>query len=272
MTQSNFRPVLLCGMAAVQGCFKTRPKAIKRLWHLPELAKPLTEVCKWMAQEKLSYSASDDRELSRVLGHAVHHGVVAATERPPLSIPKPSDYEEWQALGEPLLFLDDVADPLQVGTVARIAAATGIKRLLLSGASTEAVFHERAWSTAKGALDQLRTYDAGQLPSLLRALRERFCVVGFTRPGGRRVDDIKPIRVPGKPLAIIIGDTETGVANDVVGKCEHLLHIPGIGGSTLLNAGDTAAFGLTWLLRKERKPEGEGFLARKKAKKAEKAK
>ena len=79
------------------------------------------------------------------------------------------------------------------------------------------------------------------------------------------MDELKPIKVPGKPLAIVLGDTATGVSTDIVGKCEHLLHIPGIEGSTWLNAADTAAFGLPWLLRKERKKSGAGFLTQKRA-------
>ncbi len=265
MNDSRFMPVTLCGLRAALTCFEMRPGAIKRLWHAPERAKDLADVCRFMAREKLSYAASDARELARIAGHENHGGVVLATERPTPAIPKPADYDTWRAGNEALLFLDDIDDPLQIGSIARSAAASGVKRLLLSGTSVDAVFAERAWSTANGALDLLNIYNAGPLPNLLRALGEKFCVVGFTRPGGRRVDDLKPIRVPGKPLAIVLGDTATGVAGDVVGKCEHLLHIPGAGGSTLLNAGDVASFGLPWLLRKERRPEGEGFLARKKA-------
>lgn len=265
MAESSFRPVLLCGESAVKTCFEQRPKAIKRLWLAEEWHKPFSDLCQWMAREKLSYSTSNERELDRIAGHSAHGGIIAATERPPLALPKPADYADWQAANTPLLFLENIADPLQIGAIARVAAASGISHLLLSGSSTEAIYAERAWSTAAGALDMLKICDAGPLPPLLRQLQSQFCIVGFTRPGGRRVDQLKPIRAPGRPPAIVLGDTATGVSSEVVGKCEHLLHIPGVGGSTWLNAADTAAFGLPWLLRKERNNEGEGFLAQKRA-------
>ncbi|MDR2844939.1 MAG: hypothetical protein LBV28_02470, partial [Puniceicoccales bacterium] len=267
MTESRFRPVLLCGLPAVLACFEKRPSALKRLWLSRNLNKPLGEVCKWMAQEHRAYSDADERELAYVAGHGAHGGVVAATERPLPGVPKPSDYADWQAASVPLLFLENIADPLQIGAIARVAVGMGLTRLILSGTSVEAAYHERAWSTSGGALDSLTLHDAGEvLTGVLRALRERFCIVGFTRPGGRRVDEIKPIRAPGRPLAIVLGDGETGISSGVAGKCEYLLHIPGAGGSTLLNGADAAAFGLPWLLRKDHKSKGVGFLARKRGK------
>jgi TrmH RNA methyltransferase len=259
--------VLLCGLPAVLGCFQKRPAALRRLWLAPELEKPLAEVCRWFAREKRPYVRADARELARAAGHAAHGGVVAVTERPPPATPRVSDYEAWRAEGKPLLFLEDIGDPLQIGAIARVAAAMGVPRLLLGGASVAAAYNERAWSVAAGALDLLTLHDAGAPAGVLRALHGRFCVVGFTRPGGRRVDELKPIRVPGRPLAVVIGDTETGISANVAGKCEHLLHIPGAEGSALLNAGDTAAFGLPWLLRRER-VAATGFLAKKRERRA----
>jgi TrmH RNA methyltransferase len=253
----------------VLACFHKRPAALKRLWFSPDLAGALDEVCEWMVNERLPFLRTDERDLTHTVGHRFHGGVAAITERPPPGVPKPSDYSEWQAAGTPLLILDGIGDPLQIGTIARIATATGITHLLLSGADTlDAAFGERAWSTANGALDLLTLHDAGEaLPVLLRTLRDRFCIAGFTRPGGRRAEDIKPLRAPGRPPVIVLGGTPGGIAPDIASKCEHLLHIPGVNGSTFLTAADTAAYGLPWLLRKDRTP-GAGFLARKKEKKS----
>lgn len=267
--ESRFRPVHICGLATVQSCFQHRPAALKKLWFAPSHSTALDEICDALARERHPFAQATHSTLSRLAGHTAHGGVVALTERPLPAIPKPSDFDRWRAEGEPLVFLDDVADPLQVGAIARVAAACGVKRLLLSARGMDALFEERAWSVANGALDALTCHDAGTLPVTLRSLSDRFCIAGFVRPGGRRADDIKPIKVPGRPLAIVFGDAPGGLGTDIAGKCEFLLHIPGAGGSTLLNAGDTAAFGLPWLLRKERTTP-TGFLARKRARHATK--
>lgn len=243
------------------GCFRERPNALKKLLFTSENARALAEICQWLADEHRPFIESAPDELERAAGHPAHGGVVALTERPPPAFPKPSDFDAWRAAGIALLFAEDIADPIQIGGIARVAAAMGVKRLLLGGVSAMAVFSSRAWSAAAGALDLLTLHDAGDTGLLLRTIREKFCVVGFTRPGGRRIDGIKPVRVPGRPLAIVIGNTETGISAGVAGKCEHLFHIPGAEGSTLLNANDTAAFGLPWLLGRERKTGG--FLAKK---------
>jgi TrmH RNA methyltransferase len=252
----------------VLACYEKRPNALKRLYFAPELIGELGDLCHWMATEKRSYNRCTPNELARAAGHKFHDGVAAYTERPLPGTPKPSDYETWSTTGEPILFIEDVADPLQIGAIARTAVANGLKRLIFSGAKTiEAAYRGRAWTTAAGALDNLVLHDAAlPLPILLRDLHTRFCITGFTRPGGRRVDDLKPIRAPGRPLAIVIGGAATGITAVTGGKCEHLLHIPGAGGSALYNAADTAAYGLPWLLRRERHPApGQGFLAKKRA-------
>ena len=266
MSVPRYRAVNVCGLSAVLACFRKRTRAIRQLWFSPEFSRPLDELCQWMAGERLPFVRADRRELARVTQHEAHGGVVAFTMRPEPALVKHADYGEWQAEGASLVVLDDVADPLQIGAIARVSVAMGVRRLLLGGRSVEAAYNERAWSTAYGALDELALNDAGELPPLLRSLGRHFCIVGFTRPGGRRVDELKPIRVPGRPLAIVLGDSLGGVGSSVVGKCEHLLHIPGVAGSSLFNAADTAAFGLPWLLRKERKPAG--FLARKREREA----
>ncbi|MDR2512745.1 MAG: hypothetical protein LBD01_02975 [Puniceicoccales bacterium] len=266
MSVPRLRAVNVCGLPAVLACFRKRARAIKQLWFSPELSKPLDALCEWMAGERLPFARVDGRELARVARHDMHGGVVAFTTRPEPALVKYADPSEWQAAGTPLVVLDDVGDPLQIGSIARVSVAMGVRRLLLAGRAVEAAYNERAWSTACGALDELALNDAGELPPLLRGLGGHFCIVGFTRPGGRRVDDLKPIRVPGRPLVVVIGDSPGGVGGNVVGKCEHLLHIPGVAGSSLFNAADTVAFGLPWLLRKERKPAG--FLAKKRAREA----
>jgi TrmH RNA methyltransferase len=259
----NFRPVPLCGLPAVLGCFERRPAAIKKLLFGEEHFGALAAVRSWLAERRLPFVHATDTELARAAGNSAHGGVVALTERPLPAFPRPSDFDTWRTAGEHLVLLEDVADPLQIGAVARVAAAFGIKRLLLGGRSAEAVFFGRAWSAAAGALDMLTLHDAGETPVLLRSLRDKFCIVGFTRPGGRRAQDVKPMRAPGRPLLIAFGDTETGVTPETGGKCEHLVHIPGANGSTLLNAGDAAAYGLPWLLTRERKTAG--FLTAKRA-------
>ncbi|MDR1817140.1 MAG: hypothetical protein LBR07_02970 [Puniceicoccales bacterium] len=265
---ANLHAVTVCGLSAVLACFQKRPAALRRLWVEQRLARQLGDLLHFLAEKKLPYSIGTPEDVARAAGTRAHGGIAAATARPHPSKPKPSDFDAWRDAGCALLFADDVGDAPQIAAIARAAVAMGLRHLFLGGASLEAAFEERAWSDAAGALEELVLHDAGETALTLRALRERFCVVGFTRPGGRRVEDLKPIRVPGRPPAIVLGSAATGITPEVAGKCEHLLHIPGAGGNHWLNAGDTAAYGLPWLLRKERAAAGAGFLAAKRARRA----
>lgn len=267
----NFRPVPLCGLEAVLACFERRPAALKHLLFTHQHFNPLERVRLWMQERGIPVSAASAEALDKAAGHGFHDGIVALTERPVPGTPLLSDYETWSREGEPLLFVENSQDPANLGAIARAAAATGIKHLFLAGDTTlNSYFRGRAWSAAAGALDMLTVHFAGNdLRHLLSDLRPWFCVVGFTRPGGRRVDELKPICAPGRPLAIIIGGESSGISPQIGGKCEHLLHIPGAGGSALYTAGDTAAYGLPWLLlrRENKRKIDNGFRAKKRASK-----
>lgn len=272
MSENNFREVLLYGEAAVRAAFTTRPQAIRRAWFDGERVKDYADICKWLAAEKRSYSTGTDADLRAIIGHSRHDGVVALTERPPFGAPKLSDIDEWRAAGEPLVFVTKTPDARQIATIARVAVAMGVKRLLLDDESFESAHASWAWSESDGAMEHLRLYRVTGAGGFLKLVADKLHIIGAVREGGRNPDYETPVRIPGRSPLLLVGGGPDGIDKDLIARCGHLVHIPLRGNAPIgLNAADTVAHFLPWLTAKAKKNPGEGFRTRQKEAKAAKA-
>ena len=272
MSENTFREVLLYGADAVNAAFAVRPQAIRRAWFDAEHAKDYAELSKWMAAEKRSYSVGTDADLRSIIGHSRHDGVVALTERPPIGSPKLSDINEWREAGEPVVYVTKTPDAHQLGAIARIAAAMGVKRLLLDEVSAEAAFASSAWSESRGAMEHLRLYRVTGPAGFLKLIDDKYHIIGAVREGGRNPDYSTPVRVPGRSPLLLVGGGPNVIDPDLISRCAHLVHVPSRGAApVVLNTADTVAHFLPWLTAKAKKPSGEGFRTRQNEAKAAKA-
>lgn len=272
MSENTFREVLLYGADAVKAVFAIRPQAIRRAWLDEETAKEYADITKWMAAEKRSYSVGDDAALRSIIGHSRHDGIIVQTERPPIGSPKISDVAEWRDANEPVVYVTKTPDAHQLGAIARVTAAMGIKRLLLDDVSAESAFASSAWSEARGAMEHLRLYRVTGPGGWLKLIEDKYHIIGVVREGGRNPDYSTPIRVPGRPPLLLVGGGPNGIDPDLISRCAYLLHMPTRGNApAVLNTADAVAHFLPWLTAKVKKEPGEGFRTRQKAAKEAKA-
>lgn len=272
MSENTFREVLLYGADAVRACFTLRPQAIRRAWFDAERVKDYSDLCKWMAAEKRSYSTGTAADLRAIVGHSRHEGVVALTDRPPIGAPKLSDVAEWREAGEPVVYVTKTADAQQMAAIARVSAAMGVKRLLLDEESAEAAFASSAWSESDGAMEHLKLHRVTGPGGFLKLIEDKYHILGVVREGGRNPDYTTPVRVPGRAPLLLVGGGPGGIAPDLIARCAHLLHVPSRGAAPVaLNTADCVAHFLPWLTAKAKKDPGEGFRTRQKEAKAAKA-
>lgn len=273
MSENTFKEVLLYGADAVNSVFAIRPQAIRRAWFDEERVKDFTEICKWLAAEKRSYSTGTDADLRGIIGHSRHDGVVVMTERPPIGAPKLSDISAWREANEPVVYVTKTADAHQIASIARIAASMGVKRLLLDDVSADAAFASSAWSESRGAMEHLRLYRVTGPGGFLKLIEDKYHIIGVVREGGRNPDYTTPVRVPGRSPLLLVGGGPGGIDPDLIARCAYLLHVPSRGATpvSLLNTADCVAHFLPWLTAKTKKTPGEGFRTRMKEAKAAKA-
>jgi TrmH RNA methyltransferase len=243
----QMRPVTLCGFKAVAAAFARRPKCVQRLFFDAQTAPKTGEFCKWLAQERRVYRQVPPEELEKIAGTIHHGGIVAVTERPVLRAPKFGELAEWQRLGEPLLILDRIGNPHNLGAIARTAAFFGIPRMLIAKHPLQATPNDAAYRVAEGGLEHVQVFEVMDLLQIVKQLPKHFLVVGTSVHRGKNLDTAKPPRAPGRPVALILGNEETGLDPKLEGQCELLVRIPGSGLVESLNVSAASAILLHWV-------------------------
>jgi TrmH RNA methyltransferase len=224
----------------VQALFARDPARVERLFFEERLADALAGARRVMAQTRKPYREVASEELARVAGTVRHGGVVAVARPRPLLPFDPKLAADWARENRPLLILDGIGNPHNLGAVLRSAAYFGVARVLLAERPEQAVPSASSYRTAEGALEYLRLYRA-PLPEALGALRGGgFRVVG-TAPG--RAIPLAEFRKAGsrngRPVALVLGNEERGVDPATLALCDVVAMIPGvtIPGATPLGGG-----------------------------------
>ena len=84
--------------------------------------------CAALARARKPYREVDAAELARVAGTLLHGGVAAIARPQPLAAFDPAAWPDWARDGKPLLVLDGIGNPHNLGAIARTAAFFGIER------------------------------------------------------------------------------------------------------------------------------------------------
>lgn len=241
------RPVTLCGFKAVYAAFIRRPKCIQRLFFDSVTAPKTGEMCQWLAQERRIYRQVPPEELERIAGTIHHGGIVAVTERPQIRAPRFGEFTEWQKAGEPILVLDRIGNPHNLGAIARTAAFFGIPRMIIARHPQQAQPTDAAYRVAEGGLEHVQIFEVASLVQIVKQLRDHFLVVGTSIHTGKNLDSARPPRAPGRPVALLLGNEETGLDPKLQGICELLVRIPGTGEVESLNVSAASAILLHWI-------------------------
>jgi len=230
------RLLRICGLNAVRVLLASDPQRVERLFFAPELAGALATERAAVAAARRPYREADSGELARIAGTEHHGGVVAIARPRPLMPFEPAEAARWAGDGLPLLILDGVGNPHNVGAIARSAAYFGLTRLVFAERPDQALPSDASYRVAEGGLDALALYRA-KLPAALAALKPAYRVVG-TVPGRGEAVARQPA---GKPVALVLGNEETGLDRKTLAACDAVATIPGSGRVQSLNVSAAAA-------------------------------
>jgi TrmH RNA methyltransferase len=238
----------ICGLAAVRALFDCDPGRVERLFFEPPLKSVLDGFCLALARARRPYREVDRAELARVAGTVLHGGVVAIARPCPLVDLDSAAVQTWAQDGKPLLILDGIGNPHNLGAIARSAAFFGLTRIVLADRPDQALPSDAAYRVAEGGLEYVALYGAS-FPTALRALRHAYHIVGTSLEKG-----VPPIeRAADRPVALILGNEETGLDRAMLDTCDEVVTIPGGGHVQSLNVANAAAI-LIYLLT--RSPSG----------------
>lgn len=182
-------------------------------------------------------------EIDRLLPEgAVHQGVAARVD--PLDPPL---LEAIMATGAPLLILDQVSDPHNIGAILRTAAAFGVGAVLLPRDHTPGESAVMA-KTASGALDIVPLITIGNLAATLKDIKQG----GYWTAGldGQAEQPLHEAKLTGK-TALILGAEGKGMRRLTAELCDFLVNLPMDGRMESLNVSNAAAIALYELFRQQ---------------------
>jgi RNA methyltransferase, TrmH family len=232
----------ICGVAAVRALFARAPERVERLLFEPRLAAALTDCCAALGAARKPYREADAAALARIGRTMLHGGVVAIARPQPLAAFEAEAPAVWARDGKPILVLDGVGNPHNLGAIARSAAFFGLDRIVLADRPEQALPSDASYRIAEGGLEHLSLYRA-RLPAALSVLRRAYHIVGAAPDGRRRPPELCRER----PAALVLGNEEAGLGRATLAACDAIATIPGCGRLQSLNVAAATAI-LIYLL------------------------
>ncbi|MCR6632109.1 MAG: RNA methyltransferase [Magnetospirillum sp.] len=229
----------VAGLPAVQALFAHDPGRVLRLF-FDDRTRPQTgEFCKLLAAGRKPYRLVTTDELTKIAGSPLHGGIVAVAHPKPVPAFDAEQAKTWAKRGQPLVILDGVGNPHNLGAIARTMAFFGLERLLVSDHPGQALPSEAAFRVAEGGLEWVEVVRVRNLALELKRLRPFYRVVG-TALGAHR--PLAQVMTKGdRPLAIVLGNEEEGLPPATLAACEEVATLPGSGRVQSLNVSVTAA-------------------------------
>lgn len=234
-------PYVACGPHAVAAFLRARPSQVRELLVARDLPPELVDLVR---AARLSPVETPPGELDRRSGGVVHQGILACGE-PPLAW---SEDELFRRRPSPLLVVDGVTDPRNVGAMFRTAEAAGTAAVALARDHAPSLTPALV-KAAAGAVEYLPHARVTNVARLLGLLREEgYWVIGLDAEAP--VSIWEPNAIPGFPVALVVGAEDRGLRSLVRKTCHGLVSIPMAGETASLNVSAASAVALFEVARR----------------------
>ena len=238
----------VCGLNAVIALAEYHPEQINRFFLREDRLKSFAKTCKELAERKRPYKICEDEELERISKSTHHQGVVAMIHLPIVEPLSREDLEEWSSEGRAGLVLCSVGNDHNLGAIVRSAAFFDVKYIIISENDTEARLTTSAYRVAGGGMEHVTVRSVRDSSAFLRDASRFLLTAGTDTRARQKIGDLPYLvgerqKKTGKGqsgIAIVFGNEETGLPDEVKAACSVLLRIPGTGLMDSLNVAQTA--------------------------------
>ena len=236
----------VCGLNAALAVGQYHPLTINRLFIREDRLKLFTGVCKQLAERKRPYKICEDEELERICKSIHHQGVVVMIEEPVIEPLSREDLDLWASERRTGVILHSVGNDHNLGAVARAAVFFDANYIVLNEKETEARLTTSACRVAEGAFEHLTVRKVSNTAAFLKDASRRLLIIGTDTRARKRIGDlngiVKDTKISPRPgIALVLGNEETGLPQNVKDSCSCLLRIPSTGNIDSLNVSQAAA-------------------------------
>ncbi len=140
----------------------------------------------------------------------------------------------------PIIFLDQITDPQNIGSILRASAVFGARAVVVTENHSPALTPAIA-KAASGVLESIPLIRVINLVHSINLLKKRgFWIMGLAEESNKMINEIK---LSGK-FVFIIGNEGEGMRRLTRDSCDFLVKLPVFGGFTTLNAAQAATVSL----------------------------
>lgn len=222
--------VILCGLHSCQETLKLNSVDILHVYLIAGKKYP-----EWVQQidQKLVNYVSKDFITRLVQNNEIAHQGIAIE-----ALNKPVDLShKLQLINGPVVILDNVTDPHNVGAIIRSAAVFGIKGVIIHSRSACGV-SSTVTKTASGGLNYVRVYPVNNLASTIKELKKYgFWVVSLSECGNKYLHEVD---LHGK-ICLIVGAESTGIRRLQLESSDFIAKLPTTSYFSTLNVSNAAA-------------------------------
>lgn len=243
-------PILIFGVHAAESALRNPARVIRQVFVTENGENRLKDaVAARNGDGGLKLNEVTPRDLDRRLGaDTVHQGILLECD--PLPEPSLEELADLPDASGPLLVLDQVTDPHNVGAILRSAAVFGAQGLMMTRRHSPPLGGVLAKS-ASGALEHVPII---LVPNLARALDElgslAYFRVGLDGTGQKTIEEA-PL---GGRVALVLGAEGRGLRQLTREHCDVLARISGSGPLASLNVSNAAAVTLHLAAMRRRNP------------------
>lgn len=240
------RPRWIYGVNAVARRLAVRPSSVQAVQLLKGTSPRRAQLADAARRSGIAVHDADAEGLRRLTGSDAHQGVAALAE--------PYAYADLHRVlavsAGPVLILDQIQDPHNLGALIRTAAAAGMAAIVIPrhGAAGVTPAVEKV---AAGAVNDVPICQAANLHRCLLDLRD----LGYWSIAldPRAAQNLFEMELPERPALILGG--ETGLRQLVQQTCDFQAFIPLAGGVESLNASVAGALAMYELTRRRPAPQ-----------------
>lgn len=225
------KEMLYYGFHACMALFKSRKSDIIRVYCTQERVPEMGPILKWSAANKKAYHIVTNRDLENVTESVHHEGIVILAKRKdPVS--EKELYAHLQRKRQPLVVLDDVVDPHNVGAIMRLMAHFGWPYLVCAKKDNVQLTSSAARVSEGGSeyVDFVSYEDQAVFLGKLKALD--YLRLGATTDAKK---SLYALNIPSKAFAFFLGNEVKGLSKQVASHLDHCVTIPSTGHVQSLN-------------------------------------
>lgn len=222
------------GLRACEAIFVKRPQAIIRVYLTEARRRQFAKLTEWCVRERRGFQIVADENLERLTKSIHHEGVaILAAAVPRWNLDDLLAHVTGAAAPGPLVYLDGVQNPHNLGSILRTAAHFGAASIV--GRSGELPpLSPAAVRVAEGAAEHVPVCDlVDPVADLKRLAKAGFRIVATSSHRGKTLTQAN---LAGKAV-IVLGSEGEGVSRAIEAVAAECAQIPGTGDVESLNVG-----------------------------------